>query len=74
MAPTHIAYATPPLRTPEDYQAALSRVSAYFDDEPEAGTPDGDHFKQLLAMVEAYEARHLLSEPELEGSEVDDSD
>ena len=28
-----------PIRTDADYQAALGEVSAYFDTEPEPGTP-----------------------------------
>ena len=47
-----------PLRTEEDYQGALREVSAYFDDEPAPGTPDGDRFEILLTLVEAYEAKH----------------
>lgn len=47
-----------PLRTDEDYKAALREVSAYFDHEPAPDTPDGDRFEVLLTLVEAYEARH----------------
>ncbi len=47
-----------PLRTEEDYKAALSEVSACFDTEPAPGTPDGDRFEILLTLVEAYEAKH----------------
>jgi len=47
-----------PIRTEEDYKAALSEVSAYFDTEPAPGTPDGDRFEILLTLVEAYEAKH----------------
>ena len=46
-----------PIHTEADYQAALSEVSAYFDNEPEPGTPEGDRFEVLLTLVEAYEAR-----------------
>ena len=48
-----------PIRTDADYQAALGEVSAYFDNEPEPGTPEGDRFEVLLTLVEAYEARHF---------------
>jgi HTH-type transcriptional regulator/antitoxin HigA len=34
-------------------------VSAYFDDEPEPRTPEGDRFEVLLTLVEAYESRHF---------------
>jgi HTH-type transcriptional regulator/antitoxin HigA len=47
-----------PIRTEEDYKAALREVSAYFDDEPAPETPESDRFEVLLTLVEAYEARH----------------
>lgn len=47
-----------PIHTEEDYKAALRKVSAYFDNEPATGTPDGDRFEILLTLVEAYEAKH----------------
>jgi len=46
-----------PIHTEADYKSALREVSAYFDNEPEPGTPDGDRFDVLLTLVEAYEAR-----------------
>lgn len=46
-----------PIRTERDYRAALRTLSAYFDDEPEPGTEQGDHFEVLTTLVEAYEAR-----------------
>lgn len=46
-----------PIHTEEDYKVALREVSAYFDNEPVQGTPDGDRFEILLTLVEAYEAR-----------------
>ena len=47
-----------PIKTAEDYKAALREVSAYFDNEPTPGTPEGDRFEVLLTLVEAYEAKH----------------
>lgn len=47
-----------PIRTEDDYKTALREVSAYFDNEPAPGTPDGDRFEILLTLVEAYEAKH----------------
>jgi HTH-type transcriptional regulator/antitoxin HigA len=47
-----------PIRTEEDYKAALRQVSAYFDNEPIPGSPDGDRFEVLITLVEAYEAKH----------------
>lgn len=48
-----------PIHTEADYKAALREVSAYFDNEPEPGTPDGDRFEILLTLVEAYEAKQF---------------
>ena len=48
-----------PIRTKADYKAALREVSAYFDNEPEPRTPEGDRFDVLLTLVEAYEAKHF---------------
>ena len=48
-----------PIRTEADYKAALREVSAYFDNEPEPGTEDGDRFEVLLTLVEAYEAKQF---------------
>ncbi len=46
-----------PIHTEDDYKDALREVSAYFDNEPSPGTPDGDRFEILLTLVEAYEAK-----------------
>jgi HTH-type transcriptional regulator/antitoxin HigA len=48
-----------PIRTEEDYQATLREVSAFFDEEPEPGSPEGDRFEVLLTLLEAYEAKHF---------------
>ena len=48
-----------PIRTESDYKAALRELSAYFDNEPELGTEDGDRFEVLATLVEAYEAKHF---------------
>ena len=48
-----------PIRTKTDYKRALREVSAYFDDEPEPGSAEGDRFEILLTLVEAYEAKQL---------------
>lgn len=48
-----------PVRTENDYKAALGELSAYFDNEPEPGTDDGDRFEILVTLVEAYESRHF---------------
>src|SRR3546814_15561339 len=33
-------------------------MSAYFDNEPEPGSEEGDRFEILITLVEAYETRH----------------
>ena len=48
-----------PIRTKADYKRALREVSAYFDNEPEPGSEDGDRFEILTTLVEAYEAKHF---------------
>jgi len=48
-----------PIRNAKDYQAALRRLSAYFDREPEPGSEDGDCFEILATLVEVYERRHF---------------
>jgi len=48
-----------PIHTEADYLATRRDVSAYFDDEPEANTPNGDRFEVLLTLLEAYEAKHF---------------
>jgi HTH-type transcriptional regulator/antitoxin HigA len=37
----------------------MAEVFAYFDNEPEPGTEDGDRFEILLTLVEAYEAKQF---------------
>jgi HTH-type transcriptional regulator / antitoxin HigA len=48
-----------PIRTKTDYKTALCELSAYFDNEPTPGTPEGDRFEIMLTLVEAYEAKHF---------------
>ncbi|MCP5124280.1 MAG: transcriptional regulator [Gammaproteobacteria bacterium] len=48
-----------PIRTEDDYQAALRQVSAFFDQEPKPGSPEGDRFEVMLTLLEAYEAQHF---------------
>lgn len=47
-----------PIHTAKDHKAALREVSAYFDNEPEPGTPEGDRFEILLTLIQAYEAKY----------------
>ncbi len=48
-----------PIHTEDDYKATLRELSAYFDNEPEPGSEDGDRFEILVTLVEAYETRHF---------------
>lgn len=52
-----------PIHSEEEYEATLREVSAFFDNEPAPGTPQGERFELLLALVEAYEAKHFPIEP-----------
>ena len=48
-----------PIHTAEDHKAAMREVSAFFDNEPEPESPEGDRFEVLLTLVEAYETKHF---------------
>ena len=48
-----------PIRNEHDYKEALRALSAWFDNEPEPGTPEGDRFEVMATLVEAYEIRHF---------------
>ena len=56
-------YAIYPIRTDADYRAALALVAPYFDNEPEIDSDAGAHFKAMLALIEAYEAKHYPMSP-----------
>lgn len=45
-----------PIKTEDDYDAALAEVEALWG--AEADTPEGDRLDVLLTLVEAYEAKH----------------
>lgn len=47
-----------PIKTEQDYQAALQAVSPMFDNEPELNTPEGDFFEVMCLLIEEYEKRH----------------
>ena len=46
-----------PIRSKSDYDAALARIEALMDGDPEPGTTAGDELEVLATLVEAYEAR-----------------
>lgn len=48
-----------PIRTHEDYEAALKMISSLFEQEPEPGTPEGDFFDVMITLIEAYEHKHF---------------
>lgn len=52
-----------PIHTEADYQVALQEVSALMDQDPDAGTPDGDRLDVLATLVQAYEAKHYPIAP-----------
>ena len=45
-----------PIRTEQDYEAALEEIEALMD--ARAGTAEGDRLEVLSTLVEAYEAEH----------------
>ena len=46
-----------PIKTEEDYRAALRDVESLMASEP--GTPEGERLDVLVTLVEAYERRHF---------------
>ncbi|MFT8245181.1 helix-turn-helix domain-containing protein [Roseomonas sp. BN140053] len=46
-----------PIKTEADYDWALKEIERYFAEEPEPGTPEGDRFDVLAALIESYEAK-----------------
>src|SRR5512141_1797291 len=52
-----------PIRSEEDYQAALNEIEVLIDSQP--GTPEGDRMDVLATLVEVYEARNFpIPEPD----------
>ena len=47
-----------PIRNEADYDKALAEIEAYFEKEPQPGSPEADRFDVLADLIEAYEARH----------------
>ena len=48
-----------PIRSKDDYRAAMHEISNFFDNEPKPGSPEGDRFEIMLTLAEAYEAKHF---------------
>ncbi len=70
-----------PIRTEEDYQAALARVDEIF--QAKLGTPEGDELDVLTDLIVVYEDKHYPIEPpsliqvlehQLEESEMTEED
>ncbi|EPT5086690.1 helix-turn-helix domain-containing protein [Salmonella enterica subsp. enterica] len=47
-----------PIRTEQDYEAALHAVEPMFDSEPELNSPEGDFFEIMCLLIEEYEKKH----------------
>ena len=52
-----------PIHTEDEYKSALREASAFFDNQPERGSSDGDRFELLLMVIESYEAKHYPIAP-----------
>ena len=52
-----------PIRTADDYKAALALVAPYFNNEPEEDSEAGAHFEAMVTLIEAYEAKHYPISP-----------
>ena len=48
-----------PIHNEDDYKSVMRELSAYFENEPEPGSIEGDRFEILLTLVEAYETKHF---------------
>lgn len=57
------------ITTEEEYDAALEAIRPYFDNEPEAGTPESANFEGLALLIGNYEDKHYPI-PEAEPVEV----
>ncbi|HYM32935.1 MAG TPA: helix-turn-helix domain-containing protein [Candidatus Cybelea sp.] len=44
-----------PIRTEAEYDAALTEVAAFFENQPKPGTPEADAFDLLAMVIESYE-------------------
>lgn len=47
-----------PIRTEQDYKAALKIVSPMFDNEPAFNTPEGDYFEVMCLLIHEYEKKN----------------
>ncbi|EEV1146727.1 TPA: transcriptional regulator [Escherichia coli] len=47
-----------PIKTEQDYEAALRAVEPMFDNEPVPDTPEGDFFEIMCVLINEYENKH----------------
>lgn len=47
-----------PIRTEDDYRAALREVSPLIDLDPHPDTPEGERLDVLVTLIQAYETKH----------------
>ena len=52
-----------PIRSEADYDAALTEIEHYFNNEPKLGTAAADRFDLLALLIGDYEERHWPIEP-----------
>lgn len=52
-----------PIRSREDYHAALARLTELLEDDPAPGTPIGDEAQVLSDLIGVYEDAHFPREP-----------
>ncbi len=52
-----------PIRTEQDYKAALKSISLLFDNQPEIGSPEFDYMEVMVLLIEAYETEHFPIDP-----------
>ncbi|MDC9607059.1 helix-turn-helix domain-containing protein [Xenorhabdus griffiniae] len=52
-----------PIRTEQDYQAALKSIAPLFDNQPEIGTPEFDFMEVMVLLIESYESEHYPIDP-----------
>ena len=46
------------IETEHEYNRAIVEIGRYFDAQPEIGSPDGERFDALAALIAAYEDRN----------------
>lgn len=56
-------YKIKPIRTEEDYKAALKVLEPLFDNEPEIGTQEGDFMDVMITLVSKYEDDNFKIDP-----------